>query len=130
MRKPRHRRSVEAEELSRATEHPLASLSLASINDIPEEIHRDGRRRVTIRSGEDGYGNLEAPSPFCLERPVGLEPPKFLASYTIRGFLDDIYVPPVVKIAHCGLSSAGSEVFGTTASDCFNALATLVLEIL
>jgi hypothetical protein len=105
MRTPRHRRSVEAEELSRVTEHPLAPLSLASINDIPEEIHRDGRRRVTIRSGEDGYGNLEAASPFGLESPVGPEPPKFVANYTIRGFLDDIYVSPVVKIAHCGLSS-------------------------
>src|ERR1019366_8111810 len=33
-----------------ATEHPLASLSLVSINDIPEEIHGNGRRRAMIHS--------------------------------------------------------------------------------
>ena len=47
-------------------------------------------------------GDLVFPSYCGLERPTGPMPPKFFVSYTIRGFLDDIYATLVVKLAHCG----------------------------
>ena len=55
-------------------------------------------RRLCLRQD----GDLVFPSYFGLERPVGPVPPKFFASYAIRGFLDDIYASLVVKLAHCG----------------------------
>jgi small GTP-binding protein len=55
-------------------------------------------RRLCLRQG----GDLVFPSHCGLERPVGPVPPKFFASYTVRGFLDDIYATLVVKLAHCG----------------------------
>jgi small GTP-binding protein len=55
-------------------------------------------RRLCLRQD----GDLVFPSHFGLERPVGPVPPKFFVSYTIRGFLDDIYATLVVKLAHCG----------------------------
>ena len=55
-------------------------------------------RRLCLRQN----GDLVFPSHFGLERPVGPVPPKFFVSYTIRGFLDDIYATLVVKLAHCG----------------------------
>jgi small GTP-binding protein len=55
-------------------------------------------RRLCLRQN----GDLVFPSYFGLERPVGPVPPKFFVSYTIRGFLDDIYATLVVKLAHCG----------------------------
>jgi small GTP-binding protein len=47
-------------------------------------------------------GELIFPSYFGLERPTGPVPLKFFASYTIGGFLDDIYASLVVRLAHCG----------------------------
>jgi len=47
-------------------------------------------------------GDLVFPSHCGLERPVGPVPPKYFASYAMRGFLDDIYATLVVKLAHCG----------------------------
>jgi len=47
-------------------------------------------------------GELIFPSYFGHERPIGPVPPKYFASYTISGFLDDIYAALVVKLAHCG----------------------------
>lgn len=55
-------------------------------------------RRLCLRQN----GDLVFPSYCGLERPVGPVPPKFFVSYTIRGFLDDIYTTLVVKLAHCG----------------------------
>jgi len=55
-------------------------------------------RRLCLRQN----GDLVFPSHCGLERPVGPLPPKFFASYTIRGFLDDIYATLVVKLAHSG----------------------------
>ena len=55
-------------------------------------------RRLCLRQG----GDLVFPSHCGLERPVGPVPPKFFVSYTVRGFLDDIYATLVVKLAHCG----------------------------
>jgi small GTP-binding protein len=55
-------------------------------------------RRLCLRQN----GDLVFPSHCGLERPVGPVPPKFFVSYTIRGFLDDIYATLVVKLAHCG----------------------------
>lgn len=55
-------------------------------------------RRLCLRQG----GDLVFPSHCGLERPIGPVPPKFFVSYTIRGFLDDIYATLVVKLAHCG----------------------------
>ncbi|MFI5364283.1 MAG: DUF4365 domain-containing protein [Candidatus Binatia bacterium] len=55
-------------------------------------------RRLCLRQG----GDLVFPSHCGLERPVGPVPPKYFASYTVRGFLDDIYATLVVKLAHCG----------------------------
>ena len=55
-------------------------------------------RRLCLRQD----GDLVFPSYFGLERPVGPVPPKFFASYTIRGFLDDLYASLVVRLAHCG----------------------------
>ncbi|HEV3036260.1 MAG TPA: TIR domain-containing protein [Candidatus Angelobacter sp.] len=54
-------------------------------------------RRLCLREG----GDLVFPSYCGLERPVGPAPPPFFVSYTIRGFLDDIYATLVVKLAHC-----------------------------
>jgi small GTP-binding protein len=55
-------------------------------------------RRLCLRQN----GDLVFPSHCGLERPVGPVPQKFFVSYTIRGFLDDIYATLVVKLAHCG----------------------------
>ncbi|MFI5397177.1 MAG: TIR domain-containing protein [Candidatus Binatia bacterium] len=55
-------------------------------------------RRLCLRQG----GDLVFPSHCGLERPVGPVPPKFFVSYTVRGFLDDIYATLVAKLAHCG----------------------------
>jgi DNA-directed RNA polymerase subunit RPC12/RpoP len=55
-------------------------------------------RRLCLRQN----GDLVFPSHCGLERPVGPVPPKFFVSYTIRGYLDDIYATLVVKLAHCG----------------------------
>ncbi len=55
-------------------------------------------RRLCLRQN----GDLVFPSYCGLERPVGPVPPKFFVSYTMRGFLDDIYSTLVVKLAHCG----------------------------
>jgi small GTP-binding protein len=55
-------------------------------------------RRLCLRQN----GDLVFPSHCGLERPVGPVPPKFFVSYTINGYLDDIYATLVVKLAHCG----------------------------
>lgn len=55
-------------------------------------------RRLCLRQN----GDLVFPSHCGLERPVGPMPPHFFVSYTISGFLDDIYATLVVKLAHCG----------------------------
>jgi small GTP-binding protein len=55
-------------------------------------------RRLCLRQN----GDLVFPSHCGLERPVGPALLKFFVSYTIRGFLDDIYATLVVKLAHCG----------------------------
>jgi hypothetical protein len=55
-------------------------------------------RRLCLREG----GDLVFPSYSGLERPIGPVPPMFFVSYTIRGFLDDLYATLVVKLAHCG----------------------------
>ena len=55
-------------------------------------------RGLCLRQG----GDLIFPSYFGLERPTGPVPPKFFASYTIGGFLDDVYASLVVNLAHCG----------------------------
>jgi DNA-directed RNA polymerase subunit RPC12/RpoP len=55
-------------------------------------------RRLCLRQN----GDLVFPSYCGQERPVGPFPSKFFVSYTIRGFLDDIYATLVVKLAHCG----------------------------
>jgi small GTP-binding protein len=56
-------------------------------------------RRLCLRQN----GDLVFPSHCGLERPMGPVPPKFFVSYTISGFLDDIYATLVVKLAHCGV---------------------------
>lgn len=55
-------------------------------------------RGLCLRQG----GELIFPSYFGYERPVGPVRPKFFASYTIDGFLDDVYASLVVKLARCG----------------------------
>jgi small GTP-binding protein len=55
-------------------------------------------RRLCLRQN----GDLVFPSYCGLERPMGPIPLRFFVSYTIRGFLDDIYSTLVVKLAHCG----------------------------
>ena len=55
-------------------------------------------RRLCLRQN----GDLVFPSHCGLERPVGPVPQKFFVSYTVSGFLDDIYSTLVVKLAHCG----------------------------
>lgn len=55
-------------------------------------------RRLCLRQN----GDLVFPSHCGLERPGGPMPPPFLVSYTINGFLDDIYATLVEKLAHCG----------------------------
>jgi small GTP-binding protein len=55
-------------------------------------------RRLCLRQN----GDLVFPSYCGLERPIGPVPAKSFVSYTIRGFLDDIYATLVVKLAHCG----------------------------
>jgi small GTP-binding protein len=47
-------------------------------------------------------GDLVFPSYCGRERPVGPFPPQYFVSYTLDGFLDDIYATLVVKLAHCG----------------------------
>jgi small GTP-binding protein len=55
-------------------------------------------RRLCLRQN----GDLVFPSHCGKERPIGPTPPHFFVSYTINGFLDDIYATLVVKLAHCG----------------------------
>ena len=47
-------------------------------------------------------GDLVFPSYCGRERSIGPVPPQYFVSYTINGFLDDIYATLVVKLAHCG----------------------------
>jgi hypothetical protein len=47
-------------------------------------------------------GDLVFPSYCGRERPLGPVPPQYFVSYTIGGFLDDIYATLIVKLAHCG----------------------------
>jgi small GTP-binding protein len=55
-------------------------------------------RRLCLRQN----GDLVFPSHCGVERPVGPMPPHFFVSYTMNGFLDDIYATLIVKLAHCG----------------------------
>ena len=55
-------------------------------------------RRLCLRQG----GDLVFPSYCGRERPEGPVPPQCFVSYTIHGFLDDIYATLVVCLAHCG----------------------------
>jgi small GTP-binding protein len=48
-------------------------------------------------------GDLVFPSYCGRERPVGPLSTHHFVSYTIEGFLDDIYATLVVKLAHCGV---------------------------
>jgi len=56
-------------------------------------------RRLCLRQG----GDLVFPSYFGLERPDRPDSPRYFVSYTIKGFLDDIYATLVVRLAHCGI---------------------------
>jgi len=55
-------------------------------------------RRLCFQQG----GDLVFPAYCGVERPQGPEVPHYFVSYTIDGFLDDIYSTLVVKLAHCG----------------------------
>jgi RNase P subunit RPR2 len=55
-------------------------------------------RRLCLRQG----GDLVFPSYCGRERPEGPVPLQYFVSYTIHGFLDDIYATLVVCLAHCG----------------------------
>ena len=55
-------------------------------------------RRLCLRQD----GDLVFPSYCGLERPQAPNEADFFVSYTLDGFLDDIYATLVVKLAHCG----------------------------
>lgn len=110
----------------RASESGLGYLPVSSIMEgklifqtkhadgkaVAEKRLRQGDEKVVLQAMEQMLierrlclrqdGDLVFPSYCGLERPVGPVPPKFFASYAIRGFLDDIYATLVVKLAHCG----------------------------
>jgi small GTP-binding protein len=55
-------------------------------------------RRLCLRQ----EGDLVFPSYCGRERPQGPVQPQYFVSYTMNGFLDDIYATLVVRLAHCG----------------------------